>query len=43
MGQEMKNRGHGLEFAQKLSTTIWTEKDWNKEENIAEILAPHKE
>lgn len=38
MGQEMTNRGHGLEFAQKLSTTIWTEKDWNKEENIAEIL-----
>ena len=38
MGQEMTNRGHGLEFAQKLSATIWTVKNWNKEENIAEIL-----
>jgi 2-hydroxychromene-2-carboxylate isomerase len=38
MGQEMTNRGFGLEFAHKLSEKIWSVKNWNKDEHIAEIL-----
>ena len=39
MGQEMTNRGFGLEFAYKLSTKIWSVKNWNKDEHLVEILS----
>jgi hypothetical protein len=39
MGQEMSNRGFGLEFAYKLSTKIWSVKNWNKDEHLVEILS----
>ena len=39
MGQEMTDRGFGLEFAYKLSTKIWSVKNWNKDEHLVEILS----
>jgi len=39
MGQEMCNRGFGLEFAYKLSTKIWSVKNWDAEEHLIEILS----
>ncbi|MDA7856680.1 DsbA family protein [Gammaproteobacteria bacterium] len=39
MGQEMTNRGFGLEFAHKLSTKIWSVKNWNMDEHLIEILS----
>ena len=39
MGQEMTDRGFGLEFAYKLSTKIWSVKNWNKDEHLIEILS----
>ena len=39
MGQEMADRGFGLEFAYKLSTKIWSVKNWNKDEHLVEILS----
>jgi 2-hydroxychromene-2-carboxylate isomerase len=39
MGQEMNDRGFGLEFAYKLSTKIWSVKNWNKDEHLVEILS----
>ena len=38
MGQEMSNRGFGLEFAYELSKKIWSEKNWNTDESISEAL-----
>ena len=38
MGQEMTNRGYGIEFAYKLSEKIWSVKHWNTDDHIAEIL-----
>ena len=38
MGQEMTNRGYGIEFAYKLSEKIWSVKHWNTDNHIAEIL-----
>jgi len=42
MGQEMSNRGFGLEFAYKLSTKIWSVKNWNTDEHLVEILSEFK-
>ena len=42
MGQEMTNRGFGLEFAHKLSTKIWSVKNWNMDEHLIEILSEFK-
>jgi 2-hydroxychromene-2-carboxylate isomerase len=39
LGQEMTDRGFGLEFAYKLSTKIWSVKNWNKDEHLVEILS----
>ena len=39
MGQEMTDRGFGLEFAYKLSTKIWSVKNWNKDKHLVEILS----
>ena len=39
MGQEMTNRGFGLEFAHKLSAKIWSVKNWNMDEHLIEILS----
>ncbi len=38
LGQEMANRGHGLEFAYELSKLIWTTKNWNSDTYISKIL-----
>ena len=38
MGQDLTNRGFGLEFAYELSKKIWSEKNWNSDENITKVL-----
>ena len=39
MGQVMSNRGKGIEFAFKLSTLIWSVKNWNNDSLLEKVFA----
>jgi hypothetical protein len=39
MGQFMCNKGKGIEFAYELSSLIWGEKNWNKDELLGPLFA----
>ena len=38
MGQLMCNRGKGIEFAYELSSLIWSEKNWNKDDFLIPLF-----